>query len=353
MSKFEELKVVDVRPETHNAVSISLAAPDDEAWRFSPGQYLTLRANIDGQDVRRPYSICAGLDEGLLRVGIKKVPDGVFSTYACEQIRVGQTLQVMPPQGKFSWFTPETEGVHHVGFAAGSGITPILSIAKSVLSRRADDRFTLFYGNKMTAEVMFLEELADLKDRYMERFRTLHLFSRETTDVELTQGRLDAGKVKALAAQNHFRPESVDVAYVCGPGDMIDAVERGLTELGVDADKVRAERFTPASGSEPRPKASQAEGQGRTVEAILDGTHRVLTVLPEEDVVSAAARQGVDVPYSCAGGMCCTCRCRLVEGEVDMATNYSLEAWELEAGFVLACQSRPITDRVVLDFDAQ
>jgi len=353
MSKFEELKVVDVRRETHTAVSISLAASDEARWRFTPGQYLTLRADVDGQDVRRPYSICAGLDEGVLRVGIKKVPEGIFSTYACEQIQVGQTLQVMPPQGKFSWFTPETEGVHHVGFAAGSGITPILSIAKSVLERRPDDRFTLFYGNKMTAEVMFLEELADLKDRHLERFRVVHLFSRETTDVELLQGRLDAEKVQALAEQNYFRPESIDAAYICGPGDMIDAVEEGLTALGVDAAKVRAERFTPAPGSKPKPTVSQTQEEGRTVEAILDGTHRMLTVLPDEDVVSAAARQGVDVPYSCAGGMCCTCRCRLVEGEVDMATNYSLEPWELEAGFVLACQSRPTTDRVVLDFDAQ
>ncbi|MEM1025984.1 MAG: 2Fe-2S iron-sulfur cluster-binding protein [Myxococcota bacterium] len=353
MSKFEELKVVDVRRETSNAVSLSLAAPDLEEWRFEPGQYLTLRADIDGQDVRRPYSICAGVDEGVLRVGIKKVPGGLFSTFACEQIAVGHTLQVMPPQGKFSWSVAEAEGVHHVGFAAGSGITPILSIAKSVLSRRPDDRFTLFYGNKMTGEVMFLEELADLKDQFMERLRVVHLFSRETTDVELLQGRLDGAKVKELAQQGYFRPESLDVAYICGPGDMIDAVEAGLVELGVPAEHIRAERFTSAPGAEKTQARRDSEDENRMVEAILDGTHRMLTVLPEEDVVSAATRQGVEVPYSCVGGMCCTCRCRVVEGEVDMAVNYSLEPWELEAGFVLACQSRPKTERVVLDFDAQ
>jgi ring-1,2-phenylacetyl-CoA epoxidase subunit PaaE len=356
MSRFHELPILDVRRETADAVSVALGVPPEcaDAFRFEPGQYLTLRATIDGEEVRRPYSICAGVDDRVLRVGIKKVPGGRFSTYANVVLRPGMTLSVMPPLGKFRWLAPEkgTVGRVHAGFAAGSGITPVLSIAKSVLSRAPTDRFTLFYGNRSQADIMFLEELSDLKDRYLERFRVLYLFSRETTDVDVLQGRLDGAKVSALAEAGTFSPAALDMAYVCGPGDMIDSVERGLTALGVDPGRIRAERFTPSAPA-PRAVLQAVPRKGLAVEAVLDGVQRKFDVLADENVISAAARQNIELPYSCAGGMCCTCRCRVVEGEVDMATNYSLEPWELEAGFVLACQSRPKTERVVLDFDAQ
>lgn len=354
MSRFHTLQVKAVLRDTPDSVAVELAVPAElEAqFAFVPGQYLTLRTTVDGEDVRRPYSICSGRTEGALRVGIKKVAGGRFSTFANEELAAGDTLQVMPPTGHFEWLAPPTEGVRHLGFAAGSGITPILSIAKSVLEERPDDHFTLFYGNRTQASVMFLDALHDLKDRFMGRFRIVHLLTREATDVELLHGRLDRERVRALAEAGLFDPARTDVAYVCGPGEMIDEVERGLVELGVAKDRIRAERFTPAPGTTPRKMVAIPTLQGAEVEAVLDGTRRAFTVQSDEDVIHAAARQGIELPYSCAGGMCCTCRCKVLEGEVDMAVNYSLEPWELEAGFVLACQSRAKTDRVVLDFDA-
>ena len=357
MSRFYSLNIVDVRRETADSVSVAFAVPADlkDTFRFEPGQYLTLRHTIDGESIRRPYSICSGRDDPHLRVGIKAVPQGRFSTFA-QSLQPGDTLEVMPPQGHFQWLSSDdAEPRHHLGFAAGSGITPILSIARSILERRPHDTFSLVYGNKGQSSVMFVEALHDLKDRALARLRIMHVFSQEAMDVPVQEGHIDGEKVHALFEHQYFHPEHVDAAYICGPGEMNTAVGAALEAAGVPADRIRFERFAaaPRTGAPPK-KAPPADDQaGAEVQAVIDGVHRRVLVRAEENVIAAAERQGVDLPYACAGGMCCTCRCKVTEGTVRMEVCYSLEPWELEAGFVLACQSHPTTERVVLDFDAR
>ena len=361
MSRFYTLPLADVRKETSNAVSVAFAVPPEhkDVFRFEPGQYLTLRADIDGRSVRRPYSICSGPSEPTLRVGIKAVPGGRFSTFA-QTLKAGDTLDVMPPAGNFRWLSPterapDERPSHHLAFAAGSGITPILSIAQGVLRERPKDTFTLLYGNRGQGSVMFAEALHELKDQALTRFRIHHLFSREQTDIDLHHGRLDGPRIRAMAECGYFDPASVDVVYACGPGPMNEAVQQTLSALGTPADRIRFERFTAAQREGPPPSvaAEAAETARHEVHAVVDGVRRTLRMRAEENVIAAAERQGIELPYACAGGMCCTCRCKVVEGEVDMDVCYSLEKWELDAGFVLACQSHPKTEQVVLDFDAR
>lgn len=354
MSRFHVLKVTEVRRETPESVSIRFAVPDGLAphFAFRPGQYLTLRAMIDGEDIRRSYSICSGLDEGALRVGIKRVAGGAFSTYANESLKPGDEVEVMPPEGRF---TPaEHAGSRHVlGIAAGSGITPIFSIVKTLLTRDTASRFTLIYGNQTTNSVMFAEEIEDLKNRYLGRLAVVHVLSREAQDVPLLSGRIDAARIRALA-QGVVELSEVDEAFVCGPEAMIAEVGGALAELGLPCERIRSELFTTSA---PRkhyaPPASQHAGAVvSNVNVTLDGKRHAFAMLAsDENVVDAAARVGIDLPYSCKGGMCCTCRCKVQLGEVEMATNYSLEAWETSAGFVLACQSKPTTTELSLDFD--
>lgn len=364
MSRFHCLTIAEVRKETADAVSVAFEIPPElvETFRFVPGQYLTLRADIDGDSVRRPYSICSGIEDRRLRVGIKAVAGGRFSTFA-QGLRAGDTLDVMPPQGHFRWLTADERSGdgprHHLGFAAGSGITPILSILRSVLREHRQDTFTLCYGNRGQGAAMFLDELHDLKDEAMQRLRIMHVFSREQTEAEVQRGHIDGDRVRALVECGYFDPQAIDVVYACGPGAMNEKVRDALQELGVSPDKVRFERFTAAPKDArgerppaPPPAATDADS-GAQVDAIIDGLTRSLRIRPDENVIAAAERQGVDLPYSCAGGMCCTCRCKVVQGEVRMDVCYSLEKWELEAGFVLACQAHPTTERVVLDFDAR
>ena len=362
MSQFHSLTVADVRTETSDSVSVAFDVPDPlkAAFAFEPGQYLTLRADIDGESVRRPYSICAGLDDRRLRVGIKAVPGGRFSTFA-QGLKVGDRLDVMPPQGHFRWLSPaehpvDARPVHHLAFAAGSGITPILSIVKSVLRRRPNDTVTICYGNRGHGSVMFLDELHDLKDQALGRLRIMHVFSREQTDVALQHGHLDRDRIQALAACGYIDPNAVDIVYACGPGEMNQAVSEALEALGVPKERIRYERFTSAApNGAPRraPSSSTDDTEAADTHAIVDGVRRQFAVRPNENVIAAAERQGIELPYSCAGGMCCTCRCKVLEGAVNMDVCYSLEAWELEAGFVLACQAHPKTEKVVLDFDAR
>jgi len=358
MSRFHALTVKDVRRETPDAVSIAFELPADaaEAYRFRPGQYLTLRRDFDGVEARRSYSICSGLDDGELRIAVKKVPGGLFSCFANDNLAPGMTLDVMTPDGRFT-ADPEPEAAHdYVAFAAGSGITPVLSIVRTILMREPKSRFTLFYGNRDRNAVIFREELEDLKDRYLERFTLIHLLSREAQDVALLHGRLDGERIKALAEKGLFDPKAVDAFFFCGPGDMIEQGRAALTALGVPEEKLRFELFTPAEGSAPRPPRSQAAEtaaqEGVEIEAHLDGAlHSFRLSAEDESVIDAAHRQGIELPYSCKGGMCCTCRAKVVEGAVEMAQNFSLEPWELEAGFVLTCQSRPLTKKLVLDYD--
>ena len=363
--RFHDLEIAAVRSQTPDAVAITFAIPDDlsDAFAFTPGQYLTLRAEIDGEDMRRSYSICSPLsDAGRRTVGVKRIADGRFSGFA-QGLKPGDRIQVMPPQGRF---TAEIGGSHdYLLMAAGSGITPCLSIAASVLAGEPESTVNLLYANRNSSSVMFLNELNDLKDRYTNRFTLTHVLDEEIQEVEIMNGRLDAEKLETLAAHGLIDPKSADAIYICGPEPMIRAASTALAALGVPEDRLKFELFTPAPGSAPKPAngaalngaagiAGAKPAPGSRVEIILDGARRQITVDASADtVLTAATRQGLDIPYSCAGGMCCTCRCKIVEGEASMDENFSLEPWEIEAGFTLACQSRPTTERLVLDFDAQ
>jgi len=347
---FDELIISDVRPEGAGAVAVSFAVPQDLGGRFAfrPGQYLTLRAMVNGQDMRRSYSIAA-LPGGPLTVGIKRVEGGAFSTFA-QGLRPGDRLQVMPPAGRFIC----RDEVRIVLIAAGSGITPMVAIAADALARGAE--VSLIYGNRSRDTIMFRAVLGALKDRHVDRFTLIHVLSREVQDVPLLNGRVDADKLAQLAHRGVVDMAGADGVFLCGPGAMIDEVAARLPDLGVAAGRVHQERFFTADTG-PRPaRSSAAEGgvaTGAEVALLLDGTTRHIRVeATDATILEAAERQGIALPYSCRGGMCCTCRCRVSEGSVEMATNYSLETWELQAGFVLACQARPTSARITLDFDA-
>ncbi|MCX8003995.1 MAG: phenylacetate-CoA oxygenase/reductase subunit PaaK [Burkholderiaceae bacterium] len=351
--RFHPLRVAEVRRETPEAVSVRFDVPPALAaeYRFLPGQHLNVRARLDGEELRRSYSICAGVDDGELRIAIKKVPGGRFSRWAVDRLRVGDVLEVMTPEGRFHTPLDPAHEKHYVAFAAGSGITPILSLAKSILAREPRARFTLVYGNRRQASVMFLETLQDLKDRYLARFVLYHVFSREPQEVELFHGRLDGARVRAFLT-TLIAPETIDEAFVCGPATMIDEVQAALCAAGVPAAHVHVERFgTPALGA-PAAAAPAADAAEAVIELIVDGVRRTVEFHREHgSILQAGLAAGLDLPFSCTGGMCCTCRARRLEGEVRMQKNYALEAADVAAGFVLTCQSYPLSGRVVLSFD--
>lgn len=350
--RFHTLTIAECRRETADAVSLAFAVPDGlrDDYAFSPGQYLTLRASIDGEDVRRSYSICSGLDDNELRVAIKHVEGGAFSTWANEQLHTGSTLDVMTPDGRFGVPIEPASPRTLVAFAAGSGITPILSIASTVLKREAG-RFFLFYGNRTTAGIMFREQLEDLKDRYLSRLAVFHVLSREQQDLPVLNGHLDAEKI-GLVMRSLVPMASVDQAFVCGPQPMIEGLEKALADLGMARDHIHVERFTPGVGGRPPPKTVAANAKPKAIATIIsEGARFDIPVAEGEAIIDAAIRAGRSLPYSCKGGMCCTCRAKLVEGRVEMAVNYSLEPWETDAGYVLTCQSHPVTEHVVIDYD--
>lgn len=350
--QFHRLVIAEVRRETADAVSLRFDVPGElrEAFRFVQGQHVALRTVLDGVEVRRNYSICAGVDDGELRVAVKAVPGGVFSTWANRHLAAGNRMDVMTPEGRFHVPLDPSWARHHAAFAAGSGITPILSLARTTLAREPLSRFTLVYGNRSLADTLFQEELEDLKDRYLGRFVLINVFSREIQDVELFNGRLDAAKVAALAG-SLLPLDTVDEAFVCGPGAMIDDVEAALLAGGVPAGHVHVERFgVPAAAPVQRTQPGDV-AQAR-VTVIADGARRELPFREgDASILDAALRAGVNLPYSCKGGMCCTCRARVLEGSVRMDRNYSLDAADVERGFVLTCQSHPLTGTVVLSFD--
>lgn len=357
MARFHDLVVSRIDRDTPEAIAIAFELTPDhrKQFAFQPGQYLTLSADIDGEEIRRSYSICSTPDEGELRVGVKHVEGGRFSSFLHEKLKTGDTVRVMPPEGRF---TPKAGDDHdYLLIAAGSGITPMLSIAETVLRNEPGSSITLVYGNKTTDTIMFRSELDDLKDLYLQRFSLIHVLSRETQDFELLNGRIDGAKISAMVDCGLIDPKKADAVFICGPGAMIDEVTETLTDKGIAPAKLRFERFT-VDGSVPPPrpaskKAQEAAASGVSVEVVLDGTRKRFTVGEKhENVLDAAHDVGIELPYSCAGGMCCTCRCKVLEGSSEMAVNYSLQLWEIEAGFTLACQTRPTSDKLVLDFDA-
>jgi ring-1,2-phenylacetyl-CoA epoxidase subunit PaaE len=352
-SGFHKLSIAEIRRETEDAVSLAFDVPEAlrPAFAFSPGQYLTLRATLDGAEVRRYYSICSGLDDGELRVAIKHVPGGVFSGHANKVLREGDTIEAMPPAGRFGAPLMPDAARTHVGIAAGSGITPVLSILRSVLSREPASRFVLLYGSRATAAILFREALEDLKDRFLGRLSVVHVLSREAQDVPVLAGRLDAAKLGALLP-SLVAPGAIDHAYVCGPSTMIDAAVAMLAGYGVPPGHIHTERFTP-SGDAPRAPvmAAARTAPHATATIIHDGIATEIAMAQGEAVLDAALRAGLDLPWSCRGGMCSTCRARVSEGRVEMTQNFSLEPWETEAGYVLTCQAHARTPHLVVDYD--
>jgi ring-1,2-phenylacetyl-CoA epoxidase subunit PaaE len=353
MSRFHPLKITDVRRETADSVSLAFALPKDlaKSFDFEPGQYVTVRATVDGEECRRSYSICSGKGEGEMRIAVKKVAGGRFSTFANDKLKPGATLEVMPPEGRFTADLGKAR--HLVFFAAGSGITPVLSIIRTALDSRPDTIVSLFYGNRTTASIMFREALEDLKDRYLGRLSVFHILSRESQDIDILNGRIDGARV-ALLARSMVPPAEVDGYFLCGPYSMVEDGKAALVAAGAKPAQIRTELFSTDGAPRAAPKAAAAAHStgAAKVDCQLDGITYHIEVQGDERIVDSAHAQGVELPYSCKGGMCCTCRCKVTEGKVEMDANYSLEPWELEAGFVLACQSRPVTPVVKLDFDA-
>jgi len=354
VSKFHPLTVAKIERDTRDAVVVSFDVPPElhEPFRFEAGQHLTLRTQLEGVDVRRSYSICAAEGEPL-RIAVKRATGGRFSGFANETLRPGVRLDVMPPMGHFTLRRDVATPQHYLGVAAGSGITPLLSLIATALAAHPRNRFTLIYGNRASSTVMFRDELASLKDRYLGRFNLVHVLSREAQDIDLLHGRIDRAKSDALF-ERWIDVADVDCAFLCGPDEMMEAVRTSLVAHGVTPDRVRIERFAasiPKHTHVPRPLPAAAQSQCE-VSVIVDGAIRTFTAEKgRENVIDAGLRHGIELPYSCKGGVCSTCRCLLVDGEVDMDVNFALEDYEVARGFVLACQSYPVTDKVTLDFD--
>ncbi len=352
--RFHRLAVRDLRRETADAVSLTFAIPKDLAddYSFAPGQYLTLRTTMDGEEVRRSYSICSGPDDRELRIAVKKVDGGAFSSWAADELKAGDELDVMTPTGRFGVAPAPDEARTYVGFAAGSGITPILSLAKGVLAREPHSRFFLFYGNRTTSGMLFREALEELKDRFIERLSVFHVISGEEQDIPILHGRLDGEKVRVLL-RSLVPAQSVDHIFICGPTGMSEEIEATCREVGIADNRIHVERFVSEFGGKPRPKAVVPPSAPPKAFAslIIDGKRREVPVADGEAILDAALRGGVDLPFACKGGMCSTCRAKLVEGQAEMDVNYSLEPWELKAGFILTCQAKPVTDKVVVDYD--
>lgn len=361
--RFHELTVARIDPEAAGAVAVSLAIPDAlrPSFAFEPGQFLTLRADIDGQDVRRSYSISSSrhhlTQSGELTLGIRPVEGGVFSNWAATQLKAGDTLRVMPPDGRFTIQKPRA--LHRVGFAAGSGITPILSIMTSTLEESPDAKFTLIYGNRRMASVMFNEQLQDLKDKYPNRLTLIHVLSRQALEVPLLEGRIDGAKVRQII--DALLPVgSMDEVFICGPEAMIESTEQALKDAGVRPDRIHTERFTSPTlealpASERRAAvlghpAVRASGDVKLT-VVVDGKPHQLWMNRDEHVLDVALNAGLDLPWSCKGGVCCTCRAKVMEGAVSMDKNFTLEPWETDKGFVLSCQARPTTDSLVISYD--
>lgn len=362
MAAFHTLTVSEIRRETDEAVSIRLDVPEDlkETFRFEPGQYLTLRAKIDGEDIRRSYSICSGVNDNELRVAVKKVLDGRFSTFANEGLNEGDSLQVMPPEGRFTAPIDPVSAKHYLMIAAGSGITPILSLAKSYLEAEPNSTVTLIYGNRTAGSIIFLEALEDLKNLYPTRFSLIHVLSRQPRESALMNGRIDREKCAALFA-GPVDATDADEVFLCGPLGMVSDAQAALNDAGVPDSRVHVELFTPADGAAEKAQQERANSMSeedlakqRKVTLIYDGIESDLRVATDgPPILDVAMENRADLPYSCKGGMCCTCRCKVLKGDVEMDVNYALTPEETEAGFVLACQAHPVSDDVLLDFDVK
>jgi ring-1,2-phenylacetyl-CoA epoxidase subunit PaaE len=349
---FHPLRVLEVSPLTDDAVAVTFGVPPEltEAFRYLPGQHMTLRAMIDGRDVRRSYSICSNANDGKLRVGIKRLPGGAFSTYATSALAAGDVIDAMPPVGEFSIVPDPTTARHRVAIAAGSGITPVVSLISTTLESELRSSWTLLFGNRTANTVMFLEELEGLKDRFPDRFQMFHLFSREGADLPLLAGRIDDEKLRAV--HRLLAGRAVDGWYLCGPYDMVMTARETLSSLGAEPDLIHDELFFagPLDPSTLPPEPSPGEGSVE-LRVILDGRAVETRMSADTSILDAALRVRSELPFSCKGGMCASCKGRIEEGAVRMDKNYALIDSEVDAGYVLTCQSHPISDRVVVRYD--
>ena len=358
--RFHSLRLAAVNRISGDAVAITFDIPPAAAqnFAFKPGQHIAVRATIDGTEQQRTYSICSG-STGPLRIGIRHISGGIFSTWAQTHLKAGDTLDVASPQGRFTLPAPDGAQRRLLMLAAGAGITPILGMTIEALQSEPHTKVTLIYGSRTAASGMFLDELEDLKDRFPARFDLIQVLSRPgEADAELFSGRITGEKMKALAAQ-YIDLSQVDHAFLCGPGDFIKQTRNTLFELGLARDRVHHEFFAGRTGAAPAPVAAptppaKTEGAAGAIQAtaILDGQRHTFPLAPGQHVLDAALAAGLKPPHSCTAGMCSTCRARVVEGAVTMTANYSLEEWEMQRGFVLTCQSVATTQTLVVDYDA-
>ena len=352
--KFHTLQIADINKETKNSVSIAFSIPEElkNDYSFIPGQYLTLKAMVNGEEVRRSYSLCTAPYENEYRVAVKQVPEGKFSTYANKSLKVGDSIDVMTPTGNFQLKTDANNENSYVLVAAGSGITPILSILKSILKEEPKSDVTLFYGNKGIKSVMFFEEIEGLKNKHMDQLNLIHVFSRENLGNDLQNGRIDADKAKELYTA-FLKEKNIDAVYICGPESMILGVKDSLTEQGIDSSKIHFELFTsPDSAGQKIQQPKNSPKIESNVTIILDDDQFDLHLASTEDSILEAGRAaGADLPFSCKGGVCCTCKAKIIEGSASMDVNYALEPEEVEAGYILSCQSHPTSEKLVISFD--
>ncbi|MCL6740706.1 phenylacetate-CoA oxygenase/reductase subunit PaaK [Sphingomonas sp. RB56-2] len=353
---FYSLRVAEIVPETDEANSIRFEVPPElkDAFRFRAGQHLSVRAEIGGEEVRRNYSLCVAPDEDQLKVTVKRIAGGVFSNWVGDNLRAGDTLDVMSPHGSFTVEFDPTKSRHYVAFAGGSGITPVMSLIKTALGSEPRSRFTLFYGNRDSNSVIFLEALAALKDRYIGRFELYHFLSDEQGDVELFNGMLD--RETCDDALDHLVSDSgaVDAWFICGPGPMMDAAEAALNARGVAKDRIHIERFLagrPSAALAAQMAQLQEKAAGLTVSVTLDGRTRKVE-FSEANILDSAREAGLPAPFACKAGVCATCRAKVTRGKVEMAARYGLTDEEITAGYVLTCQSVPVGEGVAVDYDA-
>lgn len=352
--RFHALKVADVRQETDDTVSIAFEIPADlrSDYAYKAGQYLTLRARIDGQDIRRSYSICRAPNEQELRVAIKHIDDGLFSSWATRMLKKGDQVDVMTPMGHFAIHPDHIVKKSYALFAAGSGITPIMAIAKAILTEEPESDVTLIYGNKGFASIIFREELEGLKNQFMDRFRLIHVLSRENLGNPLQKGRIDADKIDRLC-KAFFLNQTIDEVYVCGPEEMIHAVKERMAAFGVDEKNIHFELFATNIPKKIIEKAASDEPAiASNVSIIIDGDQIELYLTSNGITLLDAAHQaGADLPYACKGGVCCTCKAKILEGTASMDVNYALEKDEVEAGYILSCQAHPTSEKLIVSFD--
>ena len=353
---FHTLKIKAIKKETPDCVSIAFVVPEplQKEFVFEQGQNITIKKNIEGEEIRRSYSICTSPFEKELKVAIKKVDGGKFSLYANEILKAGDELEVLPPTGRFNTKLKTENKKQYLAFAAGSGITPILSIIKTTLQVESNSSFTLVFGNRSRSSIIFFEELEGLKNKYLQRFNFINILSREKTDAPINSGRINNDKLAALSKLITYK--GIDDFFICGPEEMIFCVKDFLEEKGIDKKKIHFELFTTpgqkqlAIGSRQLAVSSDAPKSRITVK--LDGRSFDFDLgFDNDSILDAALKQGADLPFACKGGVCCTCKARLLDGQVEMDVNWGLEQEEVEQGFILTCQSHPITAKVVVDFD--